>query len=52
MRLPENTLHTPVRALSGEGARKLVAALMTHHLRQAGKIETVSRETPALQVAR
>ena len=34
-----------IAALSGEGARKLAAALMTHHLRLAGKMETVSRET-------
>ena len=32
-----------IAALSGDGARKLVAALMTHHLRLAGKIDTVSR---------
>ena len=36
-----------IAALSGEGARKLAAALMTHHLRLAGKIDTVSRETVA-----
>ena len=27
--------------------RELVAALMTHHLRRVGKVDTVSRETPA-----
>ena len=30
----------------------LIAALMVHHLRLAGQIEAVSRETAALQVAR
>ncbi len=32
-----------ISALSGDGARKLTAALMTHHLRLAGKFDTVSQ---------
>ena len=32
--------------------RQLAAVLMAHHLRMADQLETVSRETPALQVAR
>ena len=33
--------------LAPEDLRQLVAVLMTHHLRLAGQLETVSRETPA-----
>ena len=36
-----------VASLAPEDLRKLAAALMTHHLRLAGKIDTVSRETVA-----
>ena len=34
-----------------EDLRELIAALMVHHLRQAGKTETVSRETVAVSAA-
>ena len=37
--------------LAPEDLRQLVAVLMVHHLRMADQLETVFRETPALQVA-
>ena len=37
----------PPKDLPVDDVRQLTAALITHHLRQAGKIETVSRETVA-----
>ena len=38
-----------LQKVAPEDLREVVAAVMTHHLRQSGKIETVSRETPAME---
>ena len=36
-----------LKGVEPDHLRELVASLMTHHLRMAGQIDTVSRETPA-----